>query len=1155
MLTNGSPTSLRRRACAVGLTLATAAAVGMIPAPASAVVNDPPANDHSILSFPVRDFVSADGYARTDKVTVEILRGGFTVGTAANLVPTDDPKTAAFDGIVEVNHPGGGCWEGVTPDLRPGDVVRLTTASGQVDQTHVADVAVTQPATNVGGTIIEKGTAANAAGTPLPAAQLEARIIANRLSFDVNGKRDLRAPGDGTIAYDAPGSTHWTATWKALDAHDQDQATSGESRSLWLGTDPLAINSLGSPSEGTLYEFGQVPGPAAPCTAPLATGPTTPDLTPTTDSGASSTDDVTSNNTPTFTGVTGLAPAGATVRLYVDGSVNGSGVAGTGGTYNLTPDVALADGVHNISASEVDPTTGVETRSSAALSVTIDTAAPAAPTVSSVSPASPGTSTTPAISGTAEPRSSVTLFTDTACTTAAGSGSAATFGAGGVASTVASGSTTSFSATATDTAGNASPCSSSSVSYVQDSVPPPAPTIDTAPASPTNNSGPGFTFSDAEAGATFACSMTTGADDFGPCTSPTAYSNLPDGSYTFKVRARDAAGNTSTTARALAIDTVLPTVTLNSPPADPTGNNSPAFSFSSKPGSTFSCSMSRGADSFSPCTSPVTFSALPDGRYTFKVAATDRAGNVGAATAYGLTVDTVAPGATVTGMPPNPSAVNTPTFEFASADVSAKFSCSLTLASSTLDNYQPCVSPVAYPTRADGNWVFKVRATDAAGNTGAPDTYAFTINTAPKVPVATFDSTGVTFAATDVGTAAASRTVRLTNTGTASLSIANIAITGLNAGDYTQTHPTCGASLAVGSSCDIVLTFKPTAPGSRTASLSVADNTTGSPHIVALTGNGIQVDATAPTVTAKTPAGTGVALGTTTTRTPVRATFSENVTGVSGTTFTLKQGTTSVPAAVSYDAGTKVATLTPDLPLTADKTYTAALTAGVKDAAGNPLTALTWKFVTGPRPTVTAKSPAVGATGVALGTTTTRTPVRATFSENVTGVSATTFTLKQGTTSVPAAVSYNATTHVATLTPNQPLTADKTYTAALTAGVKDSAGNPLTALTWKFITGPRPTVTAKSPAAGATGISRTANVTATLSETVTGLSTTTFTLKQGTTPVTAVVSYNATTKVATLNPNATLAPNTRFTASLNSGVKDTAGNTLGATTWTFTTGP
>src|SRR5207245_2525369 len=75
------------------------------------------------------------------------------------------------------------------------------------------------------------------------------------------------------------------------------------------------------------------------------------------------------------------------------------------------------------------------------------------------------------------------------------------------------------------------------------------------------------------------------------------------------------------------------------------------------------------------------------------------------------------------------------------------------------------------------------------------------------------------------------------NTGTASLTITSIAITGTNAGDFAQTH-TCGSSLAAGASCTISVTFKPTASGTRSAALSVTDNAAGSPQKVTLSGIG-----------------------------------------------------------------------------------------------------------------------------------------------------------------------------------------------------------------------------------------------------------------------------------------------------------------------------
>jgi hypothetical protein len=99
-----------------------------------------------------------------------------------------------------------------------------------------------------------------------------------------------------------------------------------------------------------------------------------------------------------------------------------------------------------------------------------------------------------------------------------------------------------------------------------------------------------------------------------------------------------------------------------------------------------------------------------------------------------------------------------------------------------------------------------------------------------------------------------------------------------------------------------------------------------------------------------------------------------------------------------------------------------------------------------------------------------------------------------------------------------------------------------------------PTVTARTPSANATGVGRTANVTATFSEAVTGVSSTTFTLKQGTTTIAAAVTYNATTRVATLNPNPTLAANTTYTVTLTNGIRNSAGNALTPVTWSFTTG-
>ncbi|WP_374969514.1 fibronectin type III domain-containing protein [Terrabacter sp. BE26] len=247
---------------AVGIALNPAGA-----AAAATVVNSPPANGHSIIVFPQRDFIHVDGYAAGDVLTFEDFRNGVVIGTSTGVIPTDDPTTPGFDGMVDLNHLGAPCWSAVTPDILPGDVIRVTDQRGVADETPTANVTVTQAATNVGGAIVMKGTAADAAGAQLAAGSFEARVISKKLRYDANGKRDIRA----TPVYDAPGSTSWTATWTGLDAHDQDIAVNaGESRTLWLGRAPGAVNALGSPTESTIYEYGAVGGPAAGCSAPQA---------------------------------------------------------------------------------------------------------------------------------------------------------------------------------------------------------------------------------------------------------------------------------------------------------------------------------------------------------------------------------------------------------------------------------------------------------------------------------------------------------------------------------------------------------------------------------------------------------------------------------------------------------------------------------------------------------------------------------------------------------------------------------------------------------------------------------------------------------------------------------------------------------------------
>jgi hypothetical protein len=234
-----------------------------------------------------------------------------------------------------------------------------------------------------------------------------------------------------------------------------------------------------------------------------------------------------------------------------------------------------------------------------------------------------------------------------------------------------------------------------------------------------------------------------------------------------------------------------------------------------------------------------------------------------------------------------------------------------------------------------------------------------------------------------------------------------------------------------------------------------AKNVAGNAMVVNYTWNfatGAIPDIIRPTIISTVPLNlaTGVALNT-----KVSATFSEAMDPLTilPANFTLMQGVTSVAGAVTYIG--MVATFTPTSNLTASTLYTATVTTGVKDLAGNPmLVNYVWTFTTGTTadvtpPTVISTVPLNAANDVALNSILT-----ATFSEAMDPLTIlpATFTLKQGVTSITGAVTYLGL--VATFTPSVNLTASTLYTATITTGAKDLAGNAIAVnYVWTFTTG------------------------------------------------------------------------------------------------------
>jgi glucose/arabinose dehydrogenase len=213
-------------------------------------------------------------------------------------------------------------------------------------------------------------------------------------------------------------------------------------------------------------------------------------------------------------------------------------------------------------------------------------------------------------------------------------------------------------------------------------------------------------------------------------------------------------------------------------------------------------------------------------------------------------------------------------------------------------------------------------------------------------------------------------------------------------------------------------------------------------------------DATPPTVSSVAPAADATNVST---AVSVTATFSEgvNATTVTGATVTLRDASGLIPAAVTYDAANRRATLAPVSQLAANAAYAVRIlggASGVKDAAGNPLAAdFTWAFRTGTdsgTPVVVSKSPAPGATGAAS-----TVHVAATFSEPMDAGSMAFVLRNQAGTLVPGTLTYDNTALAATLRPDVPLAATAWYTATIESAA-DVAGNAIAGpVSWVFRTG------------------------------------------------------------------------------------------------------
>jgi outer membrane beta-barrel protein len=208
-------------------------------------------------------------------------------------------------------------------------------------------------------------------------------------------------------------------------------------------------------------------------------------------------------------------------------------------------------------------------------------------------------------------------------------------------------------------------------------------------------------------------------------------------------------------------------------------------------------------------------------------------------------------------------------------------------------------------------------------------------------------------------------------------------------------------------------------------------------------------DTTAPAVVFTSPVDGATAVPV---NQKVNIAFSEEMdpATITGESFTLKQGKTPLSGRLTTTGSNT--TFTPASDLEKDKTYTATITTGAKDRAGNALASnYEWGFTTGlpadtTAPTVTFTSPVDGEKAAPVNQ-----KVNVAFSEEMdpATITAATFTVKQGTTPVAGKVTSGAST--AMFTPAKKFENGKAYTATVTTGAKDRAGNAMASnYAWNF---------------------------------------------------------------------------------------------------------
>ncbi|MFO1470689.1 MAG: Ig-like domain-containing protein [Turneriella sp.] len=708
-----------------------------------------------------------------------------------------------------------------------------------------------------------------------------------------------------------------------------------------LGSGAHSINAIQTDAAGNVSTASGNLSVTIDVTADAATG--VPDMTAGTDSGSSSSDDITSNATPSFTV---SCVTGSSVQLYDGASATGTVGTCAAGTVTLTA-ATLGTGAHNINAIQTDSAGNASTASSN-LSVTIDTTADAAPgTPDMTAGTDSGSSSTDDITSNTTPSFTVSCVTGSSVqlrdnVTATGSAVTCAAGTATLTSAALSAGAHNINAFQTDAAGNVSSASSNLAVTIDT-------TADAAPGTPdltnasdlgssntdniTNTTTPSFTVSCVTGSSVQLYDNLTATGTAVTCAASTATvtaAALSAGTHaSMNARQTDAAGNQSVASGNLSITIDTTTDAAPGTPdltnaSDTGSSNSDDITNTTTPSFTVSCVTGSSVQLFDGVTATgtavtcaagtatVTAAALSAGTHaSMNVIQTDVAGNASAASGnLSITIDTTADAAT--GTPDMTSATDTGSSN--SDDITGNTTPSFTVSCVTgssvqlYDNLTATGTPV---TCAGGTATLTAAAlsvgthasmnaiqTDTAGNqSAASGNLSITIDTAADAATGTPDMT----AGTDSGS---SSTDNITNNATPSFTVS--CVTGSSVQLYdnltaTGSAVTCAAGTAT-------LTAA-TLSGGTHPSMNARQTDAAGNQSVASGNLSIAIDTTAdaapgtPDMTAGTDLGSSSTDDITSSTTP-----SFTVSCVTGSSVQLYDNLTATGSAVTCAASTATVT-------------------------------------------------------------------------------------------------------------------------------------------------------------------------------------------------------------------------------------------------------